>query len=89
MAGLTGVEPAPYRVTGGYLNRLTSIPNNTLLSAEASHYVGCSGPNVGVVNGANRQTRTVVSGLEDQSTNHCAIFACVEDDGFEPPTICM
>ena len=27
IAGMTGVEPAPYRVTGGYLNRLTSIPN--------------------------------------------------------------
>ena len=70
-----GFEPIPNSVTGRYLNHLTSIPNNTLLSAEASHYVGCSGPNVGVVNGANRQIRTVVSGLEDQSTNHCAIFA--------------
>ena len=29
------------------------------------------------INGANRQIRTVVSGLEDQSTNRCAIFACV------------
>ncbi len=26
MAVPTGVEPAPYRVTGGYLNRLTSGP---------------------------------------------------------------
>ena len=44
IAGPTGVEPAPYSVTGRYLNRLTSIPNNTLTSAEASHYVGVKDP---------------------------------------------
>ena len=38
IAGMTGVEPAPYRVTGGYLNRLTSIPNKTNLLYTVVHH---------------------------------------------------
>ncbi len=39
--------------------------------------------------GAGSQIRTDVSGLEDQSTNHCAIPAYVLPAGLEPTTSAM